>query len=207
MLHHPWNTQKYEAMNKSVSSYAPKDRTFSTTKSLLTIVPIAGTVQGFNNLRVWRNIFREIRLPLDQLLEQFFTNMDKHKAAKHKRQATKEGKLRRSSRKRDALKITHKDDMDAQKQGIAMRQMIRQAKTSIANDKRNPKGTPKHEQRCIYYQSEYCTTLGHTTCSSPMCCMKTKTAEQRKAAYNQILKEKAAETELKNTDKRKYFRD
>ena len=117
MLHHPWSTQKNEAMNKSVSSYAPKDRTFSTTKSLLTRVSIAGAVQGADNLQVWRNIFRKIRLPLDQLLEQFFTNMDKHKAAKHKRQATKEGKLRRSSRKHDALKIAHKDDMNAQKQG------------------------------------------------------------------------------------------
>ena len=75
MLHHPWSTQKNEAMNKSVSSYAPKDRTFSTTNSLLTRVSIAGAVQGANNFQVWTNIFREIRLLLDQLLELFFSNM------------------------------------------------------------------------------------------------------------------------------------
>ena len=209
MLHHPWSTQKNEAMNKSVSSYAPKDRTFSTTKSLLTRVTIAGAVQGTNNLKVWRNVFRKIRLPLDPLLEQFFTNMDKHKAAKNKRQSTKEGKLRRSKRKRDALTTAHKDDMQSQKEGtkyesgIAMREMIRKAKTSMANNKRNPQGTPKDKQRCIYFHPEYCTTLGHATCSSPMCFMKTKTVQQRKAAYNQILKEKAAQAELENTDERK----
>ena len=209
MLHHPWSTQKNEAMNKSVSSYAPKDRTFSTTKSLLTRVTIAGAVQGTTNLIVWRNVFRKIRLPLDPLLEQFFNNMDKHKAAKNKRQSTKEGKLRRSKRKRDALTTAHRDDMQSQKEGtkyesgIAMREKIRNAKTSMANNKRNPQGTPKDKQRCIYYHPEYCTTLGHATCSSPMCFMKSKTVQQRKAAYNQILKEKAAKAELENTDERK----
>ena len=45
-LHHPWTTQTNEALNKSVSAYAPKDRTFPTTQSLRTRVDIAAYVQA-----------------------------------------------------------------------------------------------------------------------------------------------------------------
>ena len=45
MLHHRWSAHANEELNKSVSAYAPKDRTFSSTKYLITRVPIAAGVQ------------------------------------------------------------------------------------------------------------------------------------------------------------------
>ena len=49
MLKHKWSTQKNEAMNKSVSSYAPKDKAYCLTPSLATRVEIAGAVQVAGN--------------------------------------------------------------------------------------------------------------------------------------------------------------
>ena len=127
-------------MNKSVSLYAPKDRTFSTTKSLLTRVSIAGVVQGTTNHQVWKGIFDEVGLPLDELL--------KAKGDKNKRKATKQSKLHRSRRKHEVLKIALKDDTNAQREGtkcesgIAMRQFVRQVKSSMSNEHHNPKETP-----------------------------------------------------------------
>ena len=40
-LHHPYHTQRNEALNKSVATYAPKYKTFSLTDSLPTKVAIA----------------------------------------------------------------------------------------------------------------------------------------------------------------------
>ena len=45
MLKHKWSTQKNEAMNKSVSSYAPKDKPYCSTPSLATRVEITEAVQ------------------------------------------------------------------------------------------------------------------------------------------------------------------
>ena len=46
MLNHPWSTQLNEALNNSISSYAPKTKNFSRTISLITRVGIAAVVQA-----------------------------------------------------------------------------------------------------------------------------------------------------------------
>ena len=43
MLHHPWTN---EALNRCVSAYAPKDRTYSKTESLKTRVDIAAAIHN-----------------------------------------------------------------------------------------------------------------------------------------------------------------
>ena len=65
-----------------------------------------------------KRIFDEVGLPLDQLLGQFFLTMDKHKAVKNKRQATKEGKLRRNAKRTVEIKMLYKQDMADQSAGI-----------------------------------------------------------------------------------------
>ena len=45
MLHHSFSTKQKEAMNKSVSAFAPKGKTFSRTESLDTRVGIAAGIQ------------------------------------------------------------------------------------------------------------------------------------------------------------------
>ena len=46
MINHLWSTQLNEAMNNSISSYAPKTKTFCGTISLLTRVGIAAEIQA-----------------------------------------------------------------------------------------------------------------------------------------------------------------
>lgn len=65
MLHHNWNTQKTEALNESVSSYAPKDRTFSRIQYLHTRESIVGAVQVCGYLKLWSRIFHEFHIPMD----------------------------------------------------------------------------------------------------------------------------------------------
>ena len=96
MLHHPWSTQRNESINKSVSAYAPKDRTFSTTKALLTRVSVSGAVQGSGNSKVWSSIFEAVGVPIDPVLSKQLKNTNKYKVSKDKRQASKKGKERRS---------------------------------------------------------------------------------------------------------------
>jgi hypothetical protein len=119
MIHHPWSTQRNEGMNKSVSAYAPKDRTFSTTKSLLTRVSVPGAVQGSGNSKVWNSIFQEVGVPIDPVLSKQLENTDKYKVSKDKRQGSKKGKARRSANRHEQLRLTQEQDLRARKDGIA----------------------------------------------------------------------------------------
>ena len=47
MCHHPWDTQLNESLNQSISSYAPKNRNYSKSKSLENRVAL---VVGIHNL-------------------------------------------------------------------------------------------------------------------------------------------------------------
>ena len=56
MLWHQYDTNINEAMNRSVSSFAPKDRTFSRTMSLQTRVSIAAGVQIAGHYKFWKKV-------------------------------------------------------------------------------------------------------------------------------------------------------
>ena len=60
MLHHSWSTQKNESLNKSVSSYAPKDRTYSRTNSLDTRIAIAGAIKIVGYYQLWKKYLKHI---------------------------------------------------------------------------------------------------------------------------------------------------
>ena len=61
MLHHTWSTQKNKSLNKSVTCYAPKDRTYSKTNSLDTRVAIAGAIQVVGYYALWKKIRLSLR--------------------------------------------------------------------------------------------------------------------------------------------------
>ena len=80
-LFHLYHTQHNEALNKSVASYAPKHKTFSTTESLSTRVGIAAGVQilGYHNF--WRRVFLNFNIFFDDHLSNVLTKMQEKRVA------------------------------------------------------------------------------------------------------------------------------
>ena len=66
MLNHLWSTQLNEAMNNSISSYAPKTKTFCRTMLLLTRVGIAAAIQALGYLEFWTLVFTELGIDMAQ---------------------------------------------------------------------------------------------------------------------------------------------
>ena len=69
--------------------------------------------------------------------------------------------------------------------GIALKAAKKSAKERLTAATRNPKGTPKHLQRCAYYP-HFCLVLGHTTAGNRMCGVNKNTPVERKALLVKI---------------------
>ena len=82
MLNHSYDTQKNEAMNNSVASYAPKSKTFSLSNSLECRVAIAAGVQICGYTCLWSKIFDSLELSMDDNLRASLDDRDKKKAKK-----------------------------------------------------------------------------------------------------------------------------
>ena len=155
MLAHPYSTQSNEAMNKSVSCFAPKGKTFSRTESLDARVGIAGGIQVLGYEQFWQEIFEEVNMTLDDNLRAFLRNLQKRKDAKNKLARSKAEKSRRSNQRHNKMKDELRKDMEAQKNGmlyetgIAVKQVQRGARHLASAQSRNPKGTPKGKLRCF----------------------------------------------------------
>ena len=156
MLQHDWSTQINEAMNQSVASYAPKNKTYSKSTSLLCRVHIAAAVQIIGHASLWRRIFMDFGLIFDANLKDILIAKDKKKMRKKIKDQTKEGKTVRSTVKYENLAAGHKAQMadlqkgDQYESGIAVaaaRKIIK------ATPKRNE--GPKEMWTCIYYHPDY----------------------------------------------------
>ena len=64
-VNHPWYTQKNEVMNTSISAFAPKDKTYSMTKSLLARVSIAAGISIAGHKNFWNNVASELEFTFD----------------------------------------------------------------------------------------------------------------------------------------------
>ena len=118
MIHHPFTTQSNEALNKSVSAYAPKHKTYSLTKSLEARVSIAGATQIQGYRSTWNHLYDHFQLTFDSTFENSLSNLDATKKRNRDRAASKEGKLRRTAAKIQKLNKVHKQDMEDQKKGL-----------------------------------------------------------------------------------------
>ena len=101
MLNHNCSTQKNKSLNKGVTSYAPKDRTFSKTISLDARIAITGATQVCGYQELWKEIFHGNNFDVDDnfLKHLEITNIVKNN--KNRRAAMKEGKARRSRKKKE----------------------------------------------------------------------------------------------------------
>jgi epoxyqueuosine reductase QueG len=59
-LHHDYSTQGNEAMNQSVTSYPPKNKTYSTTMSLHKRVKMAASIQIVGHVEFWRQVHHKL---------------------------------------------------------------------------------------------------------------------------------------------------
>ena len=64
-LNHKWHTQKNEAMNTSVSTFAPKGDPYSLTNSLLTRVSIAAGISIAGHKQFWKNVGTKLDFTFD----------------------------------------------------------------------------------------------------------------------------------------------
>jgi len=195
-LNHMWSTQKNEAMNTSVSSYAPKNKHYSGTDSLLTRVGIAGACQVIGFAAFWTKVYQAYETDIDPNLLSILSSRDEKKVKNNARAGTKQGKSKRSRKKHEKINKTQKEYTEGYSAGLQYEAGIalRIAKNSLPPAKdRNPPGTPAHLLKCAYYHetnTHCCNVLGHITCSSPLCDMKKKSKEERKDALSCIEKEK-----------------
>ena len=85
--------------------------------------------------------------------------------------------------------------MDGVKAGLEYESgvALKVAKKNLpASKDRNPKDTPNHLLRCIYYHPTNplaCNVLGHRDCRNEACEMKRKSKEERKAVLDALEKE------------------
>ena len=210
MLCHVWNTQTNEAMNTSVASYAPKTKTFCKTKSLETRVGIAAGIMIVGYEKLWRMIYDELGLEMDNDLIHSLRLRDSKKNRKAAGQKTKSGKRKRREGEYARNKEKHAAQMYDMKTGktygagIAMKAAKKTASKETSAAARNPEGTPLLEWKCPYYHPNYCTTLGHKGAASKHCAMKGKSKEELAVIKNEILKE-AVEKALSSSTKGEYI--
>ena len=191
MLMHPWSTQLNEALNNSISSYAPKTKTFCRTMSLLTRVGIAAAVQGLGYSAFWNRVFQELCITMDHAFASSLTARDRKKNRKREYQRSKKGKLVRRKEYLSKFSQAHEEQMNDAKTGktygagVALKEAKKSAKERLTAGKRNPEGTPKHLQRCGYYP-HHCSVLGHTTAGNRQCGVNSINPVERKALLAKI---------------------
>ena len=95
MLCHTWSTQLNEAMNNSVSAYAPKTKNFGGTLSLKTRVGIAAAVMALGYYQFWSRVYEKLGLDMDDVYKASLLARDKKKYQKRKKQKSTGGKLKR----------------------------------------------------------------------------------------------------------------
>ena len=185
MLCHGWSTQKNEAMNNSVASYAPKTKNFNGTLSLKTRVGTAAAVMSLGYHTFWTRVLNELGLEMDDVFESSLMGRDCKKEKKRKRQKSKCGKLQRRKTDLEKFAEAHREQMDDARTGktygagVALATAKKQANAKLTAAARNPKGTPKELLRCPYYHPLHCTALGHTSAANKECGVKHKTKEER----------------------------
>ena len=198
-LQHNWDTQKNEAMNTSVSCYAPKNKTYSLTESLDTRVAIAAGVQILGYHDFWRRLFSEFNMEMDDNLESILQRRDIVKFNKTQKEQSIEGEKSKADGKYTKFAKAQKEALDSHsaglsyESGLALAAAVKQVKN--LQGVRNPKGTPVDKMRCKFHHPRYCNVLGHSSAASPLCKMKEVSAAERLVVEKAIMKE-AVDREL-----------
>ena len=191
----------------SVSSFAPKGKTYSMTNSLLTRVAIAAGISIAGHEQFWTNVATELEFTFDANFMSMLRSRDRKKRNSRIVQRSKAGKTRRSQSKTAKQNDAHKTQLDAYKEGTFYESGVAMAlaKKTLKAQPRNPEGTTADQLRCPYYHPQYCTVLGHKSCSAPLCEMKTKSKHEKAVVMEVILAESVDREVKRNALLGMYF--
>ena len=145
---------------------------------------------------------------MDDGLKSFLQKRGTQKRKKNIRQATIDGKRKRSTKKNEKLNREKQEFLDGHKAGMEYQSgvAVAAAKKNLPSAAdRNPKGTPKDQLRCAYWHPLYCTTRGHNDCRNRNCAMRLKSKEEREVAKQYILNELIQNEISANSGKSKCF--
>jgi hypothetical protein len=119
-LQHNYNSQKNEAMNSSIAKLAPKDLTFSQTRSLQYRVAIAISIDSIGWIRFIGRLLTSLNpnVVLSSVLMKFLAKKQKRKEYWKERQKELSVKRRRKQYVVDKIKRQKVDDIKASKQWL-----------------------------------------------------------------------------------------
>ena len=106
-LNHPWSTQKNEVWNMYISNYAPKVKYYSGTDLLLARVNIVVGYQAVGYAAFWTQIYSSLGFDIDSNLFSMMSARDEKKRKAQLRQATLDGKRKRSKSKHNKINKEH----------------------------------------------------------------------------------------------------
>ena len=95
MLWHEYDTNVNEAMNRSVSSFAPKDRIFCRTMSLETRISIAAGVQICGHYKFWSLVLEKHGIIIGDSMKLILLKRDKENKFRNEYRKKKEVKKKR----------------------------------------------------------------------------------------------------------------
>ena len=102
-------------MNRSVSSFAPKDKTFCRTMNLVTRVSIAASIQILEHYNFWQMVLQRLGLEMSLVMELLLQQRDGSNA--HQIIYRKRTDVKRRRKQPDTVKIT--EGIEKRKQQIA----------------------------------------------------------------------------------------
>ena len=206
MLQHDWLTQTHEAMDQLVASYAPKNKTYSKSKLLLTQVYIAAAIQIVGNSALWTMVFLTFGLIIDGNLDDILECKDRKNMRNKARGQSKDGKTICSTKNYMNLAEGHKAQMlDLQKSGVYESGIaVTAARKSIKAIPNRNKGDKETWTR-VYYHPNFFFVKGHKDCRSVAYAMKLCTKEQREAALKIIGSDKIQDEIKKLSQKGKLI--
>ena len=183
-LLHDFSSQRNEATNRSISRFAPKDETFSSTKSLeyCVSIPIGISSVGWNEYisRVLDGIGIE---PTNQT-EKFLQLMSKRKEYQAEYQRRKNVMMRRRTKQRAIVMGQKKLDAQDRRNGTTYKSGVgvfgdEQSKISKSSTKKNvekPSNEKSSTSRC-----SKCFLFGHSRSSHKNCRMNKATLDELSA--------------------------
>ena len=116
---HPYDTQSNEAMNQSVSKYAPKNKSYGASMSLATRVSVAIGVFNLGHYQYWLEVYHHLGLCMSQTLSDHLKKKDEAIAKKRENQKKLSVKIKRSQKQIELTKRLIETEMRDKKRGLS----------------------------------------------------------------------------------------
>ena len=140
---HPFHTQLNESLNKVVSNYCPKDRTYATTMSFHNRISIVIGCHNLGHSHFWKQVFNRLELSMTSDLLDNLSQRDQSKDRKRKYNAKREVKLKRikvqNEKMQEMMKKQKLDEIRGAtyKSGVALLDLVPSAVSKLEEEKKD----------------------------------------------------------------------